>query len=151
MSTLKVPTPLRTYTAGQSEVIVQGATVGEALNDLLSQFPALRPHLMNEEGHLRAFVNLFLGEENTRDLQGLSTPLATDSKLRIIPSIAGGVSPTCCRCEEGGSPTRQSPHWRRILTAEIAPSSRRLLRAECAIARKFEIGAILNMIVVPGA
>jgi molybdopterin converting factor small subunit len=92
MPTLKIPTPLRTYTGGQSEVPVQGATVGEALDDLMSQFPALKPHLMSEEGRLRAFVNLFLGEENTRDLQGLSTPLGTDSQLRIIPSIAGGVS-----------------------------------------------------------
>jgi molybdopterin synthase sulfur carrier subunit len=99
MSTLKIPTPLRTYTGGQSEVLVQGATVGEALNDLLSQFPALRPHLMNEEGRLRAFVNLFLGDENTKDLQGLSTPLTADAKLRIIPSIAGGLSRTWCRCE----------------------------------------------------
>jgi molybdopterin converting factor small subunit len=92
MPTLKIPTPLRTYTSGQSEVLVQGATVGDALNDLLSQFPALRPHLMNEEGHLRAFVNLFLDEENTRDLQGLNTPLGADSRLRIIPSIAGGLA-----------------------------------------------------------
>ena len=92
MPTLKIPTPLRTYTGGQSEVPVQGATVGEALDDLMSQFPALKPHLMTEEGRLRAFVNLFLGEENTRDLQGLSTPLGSDSQLRIIPSIAGGLS-----------------------------------------------------------
>jgi molybdopterin converting factor small subunit len=92
MPTLKIPTPLRTYTGGQSEVPVQGATVGEALDDLMSQFPALRPHLMSEEGRLRAFVNLFLGEENTRDLQGLNTPLRVDSQLRIIPSIAGGLS-----------------------------------------------------------
>ena len=92
MPTLKIPTPLRAYTGGQSDVLVQGATVGDALDDLLSQYPALRPHLMSEEGRLRAFVNLFLGEENTRDLQGLGTPVPADARLRIIPSIAGGLS-----------------------------------------------------------
>jgi len=92
MPTLRIPTPLRTYTGGQSEVSVQGATVEEALTDLLRQFPTLKPHLMNADGNLRAFVNLFLDEDNVRDLQGLKTPLAAEAKLRIIPSIAGGLS-----------------------------------------------------------
>jgi len=94
MPSLKIPTPLRTYTNGQSEVMVQGATVEEALNDLLNQYPTLRPHLMNADGGLRAFVNLFLDEDNVRDLQGLSTPIPAEAKLRIIPSIAGGASRT---------------------------------------------------------
>lgn len=90
MATLKIPTPLRPYAGGQSEVNVQGATVGEALNDLVTQFPDLKKHLFIETGELRPFVNLFLGNEDIRHLQGVATPLENGDKLMIIPSIAGG-------------------------------------------------------------
>ncbi|HEY6073783.1 MAG TPA: MoaD/ThiS family protein [Anaerolineales bacterium] len=90
MATLKIPTPLRYYTAGKAEVSVTGGTVDEAMGSLLQQFPALQPHLYSPEGKLRAFVNLFVGEDNIKDLQGLATPLGPDAKLRLIPSIAGG-------------------------------------------------------------
>jgi adenylyltransferase/sulfurtransferase len=90
MSTLKIPTPLRNYTNGNAEVAVRGGTVGEAMTHLVEQFPALKPHLYNGDEHLRPFVNLFLGEDNIKDLQGLETPIAEDSFLRLIPSIAGG-------------------------------------------------------------
>ncbi len=90
MSTLKIPSPLRSYTNGMAEVTVHGATVGEAMKSLVEQFPALLPHLYNGDHTLRPFVNLFLGENNVKDLQGLETPLADGSTLRLIPSIAGG-------------------------------------------------------------
>ncbi|MFZ5911073.1 MAG: MoaD/ThiS family protein [Chloroflexota bacterium] len=90
MPTLKLPTPYRYYTAGQTEVPVRGADVGAAMRDLVAQFPALEPHLYNGDGQLRAFVNLFVGQDNIRDLQGLDTPLGEDDLLRLIPSIAGG-------------------------------------------------------------
>ncbi len=90
MPTLRIPTPLRPYTEGQSEISVQGQTVGEALDDLTSQYPELKKHLYSDVGDLRAFVNLFLGEEDVRHLKGVETPLKDDDKLRIIPSIAGG-------------------------------------------------------------
>jgi sulfur-carrier protein len=90
MATLRIPTPLRTYTGGNNEITVQGNTVGEALADLVTIYPALRPHLYNGEGTLRPFVNLFLGEENIKDLQGLATPVAESDRLLLIPSIAGG-------------------------------------------------------------
>ncbi|MCC6956980.1 MAG: MoaD/ThiS family protein [Anaerolineales bacterium] len=90
MPTLRIPTPLRAYTAEQSEVKVEGATVSEAVDNLVKMHPALKPHLYNDSEELRPFVNLFLGEENIRDLQGLETPLKSDDRLMIIPSIAGG-------------------------------------------------------------
>jgi adenylyltransferase/sulfurtransferase len=90
MPILRIPTPLRTYTVGESEVSVQGSTVAEALDDLVVRFPALRPHLFNGDGRLRPFVNLFLEEENIKDLQGVETPLQEDARLLLIPSIAGG-------------------------------------------------------------
>ena len=90
MPTLRIPTPLRNYTNGQSEIPVQGSTVSAAIDDLVSQYPALKPHLLNGSGQLRPFVNLFLGEENIRELQGIDTPLKDDDRLMLIPSIAGG-------------------------------------------------------------
>ena len=90
MATLRIPTPLRPYAEGQSEIKVQGATVGAALDDLVTRFPALKKHLFTEEDELRPFVNLFLGDEDVRHLQGVDTPLRDGDKLMIIPSIAGG-------------------------------------------------------------
>jgi adenylyltransferase/sulfurtransferase len=60
------------------------------MDDLIAQYPSLRPHLFNGDGHLRPFVNLFLNDENIRDLQGVDTPLHADDKLLLIPSVAGG-------------------------------------------------------------
>jgi molybdopterin converting factor small subunit len=90
MPTLRIPTPLRSYTNGQSEVIVKGQTVAEAMNNLTSLYPSLRPHLFNSEGQLRAFVNLYINEDNVKDLQGVETPLQENDRLMLIPSIAGG-------------------------------------------------------------
>jgi len=90
MTTLRIPTPLRTYTSGNSEVIVSGAKISEALSDLTTQFPAIKPHLFNEGGELRPFVNLFVGENNIKDLQGVETPIKDGDRIMLIPSIAGG-------------------------------------------------------------
>jgi len=90
MITLKIPTPLRSYTNGQVEIAVQASTVSAAMNDLVTQFPALRPHLFNGNADLRPFVNLFVNNENIKDLQGLETPLKEGDRLMLIPSIAGG-------------------------------------------------------------
>lgn len=90
MPVLSIPTPLMPYTEGKNEVIVSGTTAGEAVTDLTLRFPTIRPHLFNEEGGLRSFVNLFKGEENVNDLLGLNTLLNEQDRLMIIPSIAGG-------------------------------------------------------------
>ncbi len=90
MAILKIPTPLRSYTNGQAEVNVTGSNVAEAMESLVQQYPTLRPHLYNGDGRLRPFVNLFLGENNIKDLQGLETPLDENARVLLIPSIAGG-------------------------------------------------------------
>ena len=90
MPTIRIPTPLRSYTAGQAEVPVQGQDVKEAMDCLMQLHPTLRPHLYNTSGQLRPFVNLFLNENNIRDLQGLETSLKENDRLMLIPSIAGG-------------------------------------------------------------
>jgi len=90
MPIIRIPTPLRTYTDGQSEVSVQGRNVGEAIQDVTQRYPALMPHLYNGDGQLRPFVNLFLNQDNIKDLRGLETPLKDDDRLMLVPSIAGG-------------------------------------------------------------
>jgi len=90
MTTLKIPTPLRYYTDGQAEVAVNGSDVAAAMRDLVERYPTLEQHLYNGNGEMRAFVNLFLGQDNIKDLQGLETPLSEEDTLRLIPSIAGG-------------------------------------------------------------
>lgn len=90
MPVIRIPTPLRSYTAGQAEVSVTGQNVGQAMESLVALHPTLRPHLYNRDGQLRPFVNLFLNEDNIKDLQGLETPLQEGDRLMLIPSIAGG-------------------------------------------------------------
>jgi molybdopterin converting factor small subunit len=90
MASIKIPTPLRAYTDSEAKVSVAGTTVQEALSNLVEQYPELKPHLF-ADGKLRNFVNVFLGDEDIRFLDGVDTELEADSDLRIIPSIAGGL------------------------------------------------------------
>lgn len=89
MATIKIPTPLRAYTNGQAVVQVNGETVSAVLDDLTRQHPALRPHIFDGD-QLRSFVNIFIGQEDTRFRDGLETAVEPNDELRIIPSIAGG-------------------------------------------------------------
>lgn len=91
MPVLRIPTPLRAYTNGQSTVNVTGSNVSEVLTDLTKQYPTIKPHIFNEDGALRPFVNLFVGESNIKDLQGVDTPIKEEDKVMLIPSIAGGL------------------------------------------------------------
>ena len=84
-----VPTPLRQYAGKQSAVEVPGSTVGEAVRPDF-HLPDLRKHLYNDEGKLRAFVNLYLNEDDMRYLQQEQTPVDDSDTLCIVPSIAGG-------------------------------------------------------------
>ena len=87
---VQIPTPLRGFTGDQGEVEVSGGTVGEAMQSLVSVHQALQPHLYGDDGNLRAFVNLFLNDEDVRYLQKAQTPVKDGDTLTIIPSIAGG-------------------------------------------------------------
>lgn len=89
MASIKIPTPLRAYTGGQALIQVSGDTVKAVLDDLTGQYPDLRQHLFEGE-NLRSFVNVFIGQEDTRFRDGLETVVDEKDELRIIPSIAGG-------------------------------------------------------------
>ena len=91
MPTIYIPTALRPYADNHAQLTVDAATVREAVEKLTEAFPKLRHHLFKEDGQLRSFVNLYLGDEDVRHLQGLDTPLAPDAELTIVPSVAGGA------------------------------------------------------------
>lgn len=91
MPLLKIPTPLRPYAEGKSIIEVPGENVSEVLENTINQFPALEKHLYSADHQLRPFVNLFLNEDNIKDLEGIHTPLEENDQLMIIPSIAGGT------------------------------------------------------------
>ncbi|KAA6456405.1 MoaD/ThiS family protein [Acidobacteria bacterium AB60] len=89
--TIFIPTPLRNYTGGKDKVEVSASTIAEALDALTSAHPDLRKHLFSGEGKLRAFVNLYVNDEDVRYLpEKERTPVAASDTLSIIPSIAGG-------------------------------------------------------------
>jgi molybdopterin converting factor small subunit len=93
--TIYIPTPLRPFAAGEDSVEVHAATVTEALDRLTETHPELRRQLFTGEGRLRAFVNLYLNDEDVRYLPAKErTPVSSGDTLTIIPSIAGG-------CQDG--------------------------------------------------
>jgi adenylyltransferase/sulfurtransferase len=90
-ATILIPTAFRAYAGGNATYDTTAATVGEALAQLAEEHPALRAHLYGDDGSLRQFVNVYLGEEDIRYLQGPATPLSDGDELTIVPSIAGGA------------------------------------------------------------
>jgi len=88
--TIAIPTALRSFTEKQSSVSVDAGTVGEAVQALTARHEALGKHLLDENGKLRNFVNLYLNDEDIRSLKGSDTPLKDGDELLIVPAIAGG-------------------------------------------------------------
>jgi sulfur-carrier protein adenylyltransferase/sulfurtransferase len=86
-----IPTPLRPFTGKQDAVEVDGATVGELLVNLTTRYAGLKPHLYNEQGKLRSFVNVYLNDEDIRYLEKEKTAVKPGDTVSIIPSVAGGA------------------------------------------------------------
>lgn len=87
--TVRIPTPLRSLTKGQEAVSVSGATVSEVIESLESAHPGMKERLVDDKG-VRRFVNIYVGDEDIRFLDGLKTPLKDGEELSIVPAIAGG-------------------------------------------------------------
>jgi molybdopterin synthase sulfur carrier subunit len=88
--TVRIPTQLRTLTAGAGELSLSGSTVGEVLKALDAAHPGMADRLFDESGQLRRFVNVFVDEEDVRFLDGLATPVADGQTVSIVPAVAGG-------------------------------------------------------------
>ncbi len=87
---VRIPTTLRTLTGGQAEVSVDGSTVGEVLKALDAAHPGFGDRLLDDQGGLRRFVNVFVADDDVRFLQGLETPVPEGAEVAIIPAVAGG-------------------------------------------------------------
>ena len=87
--TVRIPTPLRTLTGGEEQVQTDGATVQQVIENLEKRHPGIRDRLLDEKG-VRRFVNIYVGDEDIRFLDGLSTALKGGEEVSIVPAIAGG-------------------------------------------------------------
>lgn len=87
---VRIPTTLRTLTGGQSEVSVEGKTVREVLANLDAAHSGFSERLLDEDGQLRRFVNVFVDDEDIRFVDGLDTPVPEGDTVSIIPAVAGG-------------------------------------------------------------
>ncbi|GHU52847.1 molybdopterin synthase sulfur carrier subunit [Clostridia bacterium] len=88
--TLLIPTALRAFTDRKSSVEVSAENVGEAIIALTQEYPAIKKHLYDDTGKLREYVNLFIGDTNIKDRDGLQTPLKDADEVMLVPAIAGG-------------------------------------------------------------
>ena len=88
--TVRVPTILRTYTGGAAEVAVEGATLSDVVGALEAAYPGIGPRVLDDEGRLRRFVNVYVGDEDVRFASGLETPTPAGSTVSVIPAVAGG-------------------------------------------------------------
>jgi molybdopterin converting factor small subunit len=89
--TVRIPTPLRGFTAEADEVTVDAADVGGAIHVLNAAHPGIAARILTPEGELRPYVNLFVGTHNVRDLDGLASALREGDVIAIIPAVAGGA------------------------------------------------------------
>jgi molybdopterin converting factor small subunit len=89
---IHIPTPLRQYADKKAALQVSGATVGEGLRNLTSEHPELKKHLFTDEGKLRAFVNVYINDEDIRYLKNADTVVKEGDEVAIVPSIAGGIN-----------------------------------------------------------
>ncbi len=90
MATVFVPTALRRFTAGQSKVETTGSTVGELIDQLESSYPGIGEKLLNEDGNVKRFINVFRNDDEIRTLDGLATTVGDSDKISIVPAMAGG-------------------------------------------------------------
>lgn len=91
MATIIIPTPLRKFTGNQSKLEISAGTIEEAVRDLSSNFPDIKKHLLDEKGQIRSFLNIFVGEDDIRDLENEKTALQSHTVVSIVPAIAGGI------------------------------------------------------------
>jgi len=144
--TIAIPTPLRQFAAGQSEIQVEAHTAGEALDQLTSTHSELRKHLFNDQNKLRNFVNVYVNDEDIRHVNGPETPVKEGDTILIVPSIAGGAA-VLDQAEE--TPASRQPDAAGPLpmlsNEEVARYSRHLIMPEVGMTgqRKLKAASVL--------
>jgi sulfur-carrier protein len=87
---VRVPTILRTYTGGESEVTASGETLAAVLDDLDNSYTGIKGRILDDKGELRRFVNVYVGNDDVRFLDNLATPTPEGTQISVIPAVAGG-------------------------------------------------------------
>ena len=90
MANIKIPTPLRKFTNGESEVKGSGKTINELVSNLDENYSGIKNRLLDEEGKIRKFVNLYVNGEDVRFLNGIDTKVNGSDEISIVPAVAGG-------------------------------------------------------------
>ncbi len=91
MATVLVPTPLRRLTAGNSKITVEAGSIGDVLAAVDAQYPGVAEKLLDGDGNVKRFINIFLNDDEINALQGLETPVSADDRVSIVPAMAGGA------------------------------------------------------------
>ena len=92
MATVIIPTPLRKFTNNTAKIDINASTIEETVQELTVNFPDLKKHLLDEKGQIRSFINIFVGDNDIRDLQQEKTAVRNDTLISIVPAIAGCAS-----------------------------------------------------------
>jgi len=87
---VRIPTILRTYTGGESEVSADGGTLAEVLDSLDGSYPGIKARILDDQGAIRRFVNVYVGNDDVRFLDALDTPTPDGAQVSVIPAVAGG-------------------------------------------------------------
>jgi molybdopterin converting factor small subunit len=91
MATVIIPTPLRKFTNNTARLDIQADNIEKTVQELTVNFPELKKHLLDDKGQIRSFVNIFVGDNDIRDLQQGQTSVKADTIISIVPAIAGGI------------------------------------------------------------
>jgi sulfur-carrier protein len=91
MATVIIPTPLRKFTNNTARLEIQADTIAKTVEELTTNFPDLKKHLLDDTGQIRSFVNIFVGNDDIRNLKKGDTVVQSDSVISIVPAIAGGI------------------------------------------------------------
>ncbi len=91
MATVFVPTPLRRFTSGESKVTIEGSNVGTLIQAFDQAHPGVADRIMDDEGNVKRFINIFLNDDEIGALQGLETPVGDNDRVSIVPAMAGGT------------------------------------------------------------
>jgi molybdopterin/thiamine biosynthesis adenylyltransferase/rhodanese-related sulfurtransferase/molybdopterin converting factor small subunit len=142
---VRVPTPLRSFTGGASQVVANGATVGRVLDDLVRRHAGLRAHLMNSQGELRKSVAVYLNDEDIRALEREETPVKSGDSVALVPAIAGGSAPVGREAKsvpESLSAPQLRRYSRHLLLPEVGVAGqRKLLHAKVLLVGAGGLGA----------
>ena len=144
---VRIPTPLRSFADGRSEISADAATVGDAVEQLMVAHPGLRRHLCAPDGRLRSFVSVYVNDRDMRELEREATPVSDGDEVAIVPAIAGGAPSSVDRANAGAPAPSSGDAFARD---ELLRYSRHLLLPEVGVAGQKRLRAAKVLVVGAG-